>query len=212
MCIRDRVKDVRTQLATVSFPEGYHPEMLGEYTEREAAQRRMRVTIMISMLGIFLILLTAFQDWRLALVGFVTLPAALVGGILAAWMGDGIISLGSIVGFLTVLGVVARNSIMLICHYQHLERAEGMPFGLDLVIRGARERISPILMTASATGLALVPLLVAGTLPGLEIEHPMAVVILGGLITSTTLNLFIVPVLYLRFARPLAAGARPATA
>jgi len=206
------VNDVRTKLATVSFPAGYHPEMLGEYTEREAAQRRMRVTIMISMMGIFLILLTAFNDWRLAIVGFITLPAALVGGILAAWMGDGIISLGSIVGFLTVLGVVARNSIMLICHYQHLERHEGVPFGLDLVIRGARERISPILMTASATGLALVPLLVAGTLPGLEIEHPMAVVILGGLITSTTLNLFIVPVLYLRFARPLVAGASRATA
>ncbi len=206
------VADVRKQLATVSFPEGYHPEMLGEYAEREAAQKRMRMMIILSMTGIFLILFTAFQDFRLALVGFITLPAALVGGILAAWMGDGIISLGSIVGFLTVLGVVARNSIMLICHYQHLEREEGMPFGLDLVIRGARERISPILMTAAATGLALVPLLVAGSLPGLEIEHPMAVVIMGGLITSTTLNLFIVPVLYLRFARPLVAGSSRATA
>jgi CzcA family heavy metal efflux pump len=206
------VADVRAKLATIPFPEGYHPEMLGEYEEREAAQKRMRTMIMLSMLGIFLILFTAFGDWKLALVGYVTLPAALVGGILAAWMGDGIISLGSIVGFLTVLGVVARNSIMLICHYQHLEREEGMPFGLDLVIRGARERISPILMTAAATGLALVPLLVAGSLPGLEIEHPMAVVIMGGLITSTTLNLFIVPVLYLRFARPLVPAMPRATA
>jgi Cu/Ag efflux pump CusA len=139
------------------------------------------------------------MDWRLAIVGFVALPSALVGGVLAAFFGDGIISLGSIVGFLTVLGIVARNGIMLMCHYQHLERVEGEPFGPGLVIRGARERISPILMTASATAMALVPLLVAGSIPGHEIEHPMAVVIMGGLITSTLLNLFVVPSLYLRF-------------
>jgi Cu/Ag efflux pump CusA len=132
------------------------------------------------------------------------LPAALVGGVLAAYFGgDGIISLGSIVGFLTVLGVVARNGIMMICHFQHLERVEGEPFGVGLVLRGARERISPILMTAAATGLALVPLLVAGPIPGHEVEHPMAVVILGGLVTSTLLNLLVMPALYLRFGRPL---------
>jgi CzcA family heavy metal efflux pump len=195
------VADVKTKLAAVKFDEGYHPELMGEYAEREAAGRRMRWTIVLAMIGIFLILQAAFNDWKLAIVGFVTLPAALVGGILAAWLGDGIISLGSIVGFLTVLGVVARNGIMLITHYQHLEREEGVPFGLELVIRGARERISPILMTASATALALVPLLVAGTIPGHEIEHPMAVVIMGGLITSTTLNLFVMPALYLRFGQ-----------
>ena len=109
----------------------------------------------------------------------------------------GIISLGSLVGFFTVLGIVARNGIMLISHYQHLEREEGEPFGPDLVIRGARERLSPILMTALTTGLALVPLLLAGNIPGQEIEYPMAVVILGGLIYSTLLNLFVVPSLYL---------------
>jgi Cu/Ag efflux pump CusA len=195
------VADVKKQLATVTFAAGYHPELLGEYAEREAAGKRMRWLIVLSMVGIFFILQAAFNDWRLAIVGFVTLPAALVGGILAAWLGDGIISLGSIVGFLTVLGVVARNGIMLLCHYQHLERVEGEPFGLNLVIRGARERISPILMTASATALALVPLLVAGTIPGHEIEHPMAVVIMGGLITSTMLNLFVMPALYLKFGR-----------
>ena len=186
--------------------------MLGEYAEREAAQKRMRWTMLASAIGILLILQAAFGDWRLAFVGFLTLPAALVGGVLAAYLGDGVISLGSIVGFLTVLGVVARNGIMLICHYQHLEREEGMPFGIDLVIRGARERISPILMTASATGLALVPLLIAGTIPGHEIEHPMAVVIVGGLITSTTLNLFVMPSLYLRFGQRKAkkASAQPA--
>ncbi|MEO5986179.1 MAG: efflux RND transporter permease subunit, partial [Candidatus Limnocylindria bacterium] len=114
----------------------------------------------------------------------------------------------SLIGFFTVLGIAARNGIMLINHFQHLERYEGETFGPELVIRGARERLSPILMTALATGLALVPLAIAGDLPGHEIEHPLAIVILGGLITSTLLNLFIVPSLYLRFAGPLPASVR----
>jgi Cu/Ag efflux pump CusA len=109
--------------------------------------------------------------------------------------------LGSLVGFLTVLGIVARNSIMLISHYQHLEQEEGEPFGPGLVLRGARERVVPIMMTVFTTGLSLVPLVVAGNIPGHEIEYPMAIVILGGLITSTLLNLFVVPALYLRFGK-----------
>jgi Cu/Ag efflux pump CusA len=134
-------------------------------------------------------------------MAFLALPMALVGGLIGAWLGGGIISLGSLVGFFTVLGIVARNGIMLITHCQHLEREEGEPFGPALVLRGATERLSPILMTALATALALVPLAVAGDLPGHEIEYPMAVVILGGLVTATLLNLFIVPSLYLRFGR-----------
>ncbi len=110
---------------------------------------------------------------------------ALVGGVLAVWLGDGVLSLGSLVGFLTVFGIAARNGILMVSHFQHLERHEGVPFGPELVLRGAKERLAPILMTASATGLALVPLAVAGSIPGHEIEHPMAIVILGGLITST---------------------------
>jgi Cu/Ag efflux pump CusA len=131
----------------------------------------------------------------------VLLPTALVGGVLAAWLGDGIISLGSIVGFLTVLGIAARNGILMINHFQHLEDKEGEKFGPGLVLRGANERLAPILMTACTTGLALIPLVIAGAIPGNEIEHPMAVVILGGLITSTLLNLFVVPSLYLKFGR-----------
>jgi Cu/Ag efflux pump CusA len=109
------------------------------------------------------------------------------------------ISLGSLVGIITILGIAARNGILLIQHYRHLEHVEGEPFGLGLVMRGASERLSPILMTALSTGLALLPLVVAGSIPGHEIEHPMAVVILGGLITSTLMTLFVVPLLYLRF-------------
>jgi Cu/Ag efflux pump CusA len=137
----------------------------------------------------------------MASVAFLALPIALVGGVLAAFVGGGTISLGSLVGFLTVLGIAARNGIMLILHYQHLEQHEGEPFGPGLILRGARERLAPILMTAAATGLALVPLVVAGNVPGHEIEHPMAIVILGGLVTSTLLNLFLVPALYLRVGR-----------
>ena len=124
-------------------------------------------------------------------------------------MGSGVISLGSLVGFFTVMGIAARNGILLINHYQHLERHEGESFGPRLVLRGARERLSPILMTALATGLAVVPLVIAGERPGHEIEHPLALVILGGLFTSTLLNLFVVPSLYLRFGRRRDRPARP---
>jgi len=116
------------------------------------------------------------------------------------------VSLGSLVGFLTVLGIASRNAILLINHYQHLEREEGEVFGPGLILRGARERLRPILMTALTTGLAISPLVVLGRIPGHEIEHPMAVVILGGLVTSTLLNLFVMPLLYARF------GARGANA
>jgi Cu/Ag efflux pump CusA len=125
---------------------------------------------------------------------------ALVGGALAVWLAGGVISLGSLVGFLTVFGIAARNGILMVSHFQRLE-SEGMAFGPDLVLRGASERLAPIMMTALATGLALVPLAVAGSIPGHEIEHPMAIVILGGLVTSTLLNLFVLPSLYLRFGR-----------
>jgi Cu/Ag efflux pump CusA len=121
--------------------------------------------------------------------------------VLAAWIAGGVISLGSLGGFFTVMGIAARNGILLINHYQHLEQQEGEPWGPGLVLRGARERLSPILMTALATGLAVVPLVAGGQIPGHEIEYPLAVVILGGLVTSTLLNLFVVPSLYLRFGR-----------
>ena len=111
---------------------------------------------------------------------------ALVGGVLAAYyIGGGIISIGSLVGFFTVLGIVARNGIMMVSHYKHLEDHEGMTFGPELVARGSRERLAPILMTALTTGLALVPLVLSGNLPGQEIEYPMSIVILGGLVTTT---------------------------
>ncbi|MGH8970777.1 MAG: efflux RND transporter permease subunit, partial [Actinomycetes bacterium] len=195
------VADVERRLAKVDLPVGYDTKMLGEFTERQSAQQRLMIFGGIALLAILLLLQVSFGSWRLATLSFLTLPMALVGGLLAAYATGGIISLGSLVGFFTVFGIAARNGILLINHFQHLEREEGEAFGPALVLRGARERLSPILMTSLATGLALVPLVVAGSIPGHEIEHPLAVVILGGLFTSTLLNLFVVPALYLRFGR-----------
>jgi CzcA family heavy metal efflux pump len=195
------VKEIDDDLEDVAFAQGYHAELKGEFAEREAAQNRLLLFAGAAALGIFLLLQSSFGSWRLATLTFVTLPMALVGGLLAVFVGDGIISLGALVGFFTVFGIAARNGILMINHFQHLERVEGVAFGSELVLRGAMERLNPILMTSLATGLALVPLVVAGPIPGHEIEYPLAIVILGGLLTSTLLNLFVVPALYLRFGK-----------
>jgi CzcA family heavy metal efflux pump len=194
-------KAVEAALAKVELPAGYHTQQLGEFQERQAANRRLHSLAIVAAIGIFFLLHASYGSFRLAMLSFLTLPMALIGGALAAHLSGGIISLGSMVGFLTVIGIVARNGIMLITHYQHLEHVDGMPFGPELVLRGARERLVPIMMTVLTTGLALVPLIVAGSIPGQEIEHPMAVVILGGLLASTFINLFVVPSLYLKFAK-----------
>ncbi|TNB75711.1 efflux RND transporter permease subunit [Arthrobacter sp. BB-1] len=195
------VEKLEDGLAEVNFPTGYHAEILGEFAEREAATQRLMIFAAGALIAIFLLLQASFGSWRLAALIMFTLPVALVGGVLAAYLSGGVLSLGSIVGFLTVMGIAARNGILLISHCQHLEKYEDEKWGPELVLRGAGERLSPILMTTLATGLALVPLIIMGTIPGHEIEHPMAVVILGGLVTSTLLNLFILPSLYLRFGK-----------
>ena len=198
------VADVERALDGVTFPLEYHAEVIGEFAERQAAQRNLLIAGSIAVVAIFFLLYTSFENWRLATLTFFTLPWALVGGILAAYFSNGVLSLGSLVGLLTILGIATRNGIMMISHFQHLEEEEGETFGPELVMRGARERIAPIMMTALTTGLALVPLAIAGEIPGQEIEYPMAIVILGGLVTSTLLNLLVVPTLYLRFGKPAA--------
>ena len=190
---------VKRAIAEIKFPLEYRAELRGDYLERQAARNSMIGFGLAAAIGIFLLLQVFFRSWRLATVVFLTLPMALVGGVLAAFAGGGIISLGSIVGFVTVLGIAVRNCITLIARYQNLERHEGETFGPGLVLRGTRERFAPILMTAATTGLAFLPLALFGDIPGLEIVRPMAVVILGGLVTSTLLNLHVVPAMYLRF-------------
>jgi CzcA family heavy metal efflux pump len=206
----DVAEDVEEALAQIEFPQEYHAEFIGEEAEREQTQSRLLFYGGIAAIGVFVLLIAAFNNWRLATLSFVTLPSALVGGVVAAYLGSGVLSLGSLVGFLTVFGIGARNGIMLISHFQHLEDEEGEPFGPQLVLRGALERLSPVLMTALATALAIIPLIAAGSVPGNEIEHPMAVVVLGGIITSTLLNLLIVPSLYLQFGRRHKPSAQPA--
>jgi Cu/Ag efflux pump CusA len=191
----------KTVLAEVDFQRGYHPEFLGEYAEAKASQQRLLLLSAFSIAGVFLLLLADFQSFRLSLIVFLSLPFALIGGIAGAFLGGGIISLGSLIGFVTVLGVAARNGIMLIGHYQFLQEREGMEFSRALILKGAEERLAPILMTALTTGLALIPLVISGNLPGHEIEYPMAFVILGGLTTSTIMNLLVLPVLYSKWGR-----------
>lgn len=202
------VADVKRAVARIPFPSGHHAEVLGELASRSAARDRLLGLSLVSALGIALVLYSDFRSGRVTLFLLGTLPFALAGGVVAVLLTGGVISLGSLVGFVTVLGIAARNGIMMVSHFRHLEIEEGMAFGAALVVRGAIERVVPIAMTALATGLALVPLVVAGGKPGSEIEHPMAVVILGGLVTSTILNLLLVPPLYLRFGRPLALSER----
>ncbi len=191
---------VQAKLAQIKLPVGYHIRLLGQGAERQAAQHRLLLLGLGAALAILLLLQAAFQSFRLAAVMFLTLPVALVGGVLAGWLFVGTIDLGALVGFFAVLGIAARNGILMISHLQHLEEHERVPFGHELVLRGASERLAPILMTALATALALAPFVILGGRPGQEIENPMAIVILGGLATSTVMNLFVLPALYLRFA------------
>ncbi|MEJ7728406.1 MAG: efflux RND transporter permease subunit, partial [Polyangiaceae bacterium] len=194
-------RSVEAVVRALPFPPGHHPELIGEFQARQASQRRLLGFGALSLLGIVLVLYLDFRSVRLTLLVLLTLPFALIGGVVGAFLGGGVLSLGSLVGFVTVLGIAARNGIMLVSHYRHLEQTEGVPFGASLVLQGAEERLAPILMTALAAGLALLPLVVRGNVPGHEIEHPMAMVILFGLVSSTALNLFILPSLYARFAR-----------
>jgi CzcA family heavy metal efflux pump len=194
--------EIDSLVREMPFAREYHPEVLGEYAARQQSTSKLFWMSLFSLIGIVLLLYVDFQAWRPTLLVALTIPFALIGGVVAVSLTGGTLSLGSLVGFVTVLGIAARNGIMMVSHFRHLEHEEGEPFGLNLVLRGSEERLSPVLMTAFTTGLALVPLVIAGNQPGHEIEYPLAVVILGGLVTSTVLNLFLLPPLYLRFGRP----------
>jgi CzcA family heavy metal efflux pump len=193
------VSDVERRLENLQLPLEYHAEVLDEATERQAAGRRMLGFAIAAAIGILLLLQAAFGSWRFASLFFLAMPLALAGGLLAVFIAGGTISLGSLLGFFAVFGIATRNGILLVNRYQHLER-EGESFGPGLVLQGASERLTPLVMTAVSSGLALLPFVVLGAIPGNEIVHPMAVVILGALVTSTLFNLVVVPSLYLRLA------------
>jgi CzcA family heavy metal efflux pump len=196
-------REIEEKVRVIPFDREYHPEFLGEYAARRESTRRLYALAVLALVGIVLLLFTDFGAWRPTLLVTLTIPFALVGGVFAVVLTGGVVSLGSLVGFVTVLGIAARNGIMMVSHFRHLETDEKVPFGVGLILRGAEERLVPILMTALATGLALLPLALTGNKPGQEIEYPLAVVILGGLFTSTVLNLFLLPPLYALFGRPV---------
>jgi Cu/Ag efflux pump CusA len=200
-------REVEEKVRGLSFERGYHPEFLGEYAARQASRNRLLALSGLALLGILMILYADFRSTKLTALVFASFPFALVGGVVGAFLSGGVLSLGALVGFVTVLGIAARNGIMLVSHYRHLEVSEGMSFGVPLILRGSEERLAPILMTATVTALALLPIVITGVKPGQEIEHPMAVVILGGLVSSTFLNLFLMPALYL-----LVHGRKPSNA
>ncbi len=188
-------KDIESAVREkIDFPSGYHPEFLGEYAEAKASRNRLLLLSIASVIAIAVILYIDFKSWKLVGLILCTLPLGLLGGVLGVHASGGILSLGSLVGFVTVLGIAARNAIMLVSHYRHLSTYEGIRNNQELVLLGAQERLAPIMMTAATTGLALIPLILTGEIPGQEIEYPMGLVILFGLISATLVNLLLLPV------------------
>lgn len=186
----------------VRLPVGYYIVYGGLYEAQSRAFREITFLGFVAVIAIFMLLFMAFRSIRQALLVMANLPLALIGGVAAVLLfSEGETSVAGLVGFVTLFGVATRNGIMLITHYRHLIDTEGMDFGRELVVRGALERLSPILMTALATGLALLPLALSTGTPGRELEEPMALVIVGGLVTSTFLNMIVLPALYLKFGR-----------
>jgi CzcA family heavy metal efflux pump len=183
------------------LPAGTYAELAGSAAVQRQAQRELLLHSLLAGAVIFLLLWLAFTDAGRLLLVLANLPFSLVGGILAVALGGGVLSLGSLVGFVTLFGIATRNAVMLISHYEFLVTEEGAAWNATTALRGASERLGPILMTATVTGLALLPLAVGSGDPGREIEGPMAIVILGGLVTSTLLSLFVLPTLALRYGR-----------
>lgn len=195
------VNEAKSRIAKLALPVGSYVEFTGTAEEQARSRRDLLVDSLLATLGIIILLSIVMGNRRNLLLVLLNLPFALVGGIFAGWLTGGNLSLGSLVGFVTLFGITVRNSIMLISHYEHLVRVEGMPWNWQTALRGASERLSPILMTALVTGFGLLPLAIGSGDPGREIEGPMAVIILGGLATSTALNLLVLPTLALRYGK-----------
>jgi Cu/Ag efflux pump CusA len=198
--LRTVVNDIKQRVATkVQLPQGYRVEYGGQFESEAAVSELLGLLSILVIVGIFLILTTAFGSGRDALIIMLNLPLALVGGAVGVYLSGGVLSVASIIGFITLFGIATRNGIMLISHIHHLREVEGVSDHRQAVIQGATERVSPILMTALAAGLALIPIALGMGKPGSEIQAPMALVILGGLLSSTVLNMVVVPAAYFRF-------------
>lgn len=194
------VSDIqRTIEEKIELPEGYHVEYGGQFESEQAASRILTMASMLSLLVIFLLLYKQFHHLRQSAVVLLNLPLALIGGVFAVRFSDGIISIPAIIGFISLFGIATRNGILLIDRYNEL-RHEGVELG-ESVLRGSLDRLNPILMTALTSALALIPLIVGSELPGNEIQSPMAKVMLGGLLSSTLLNVFVIPLVYVLISK-----------
>jgi Cu/Ag efflux pump CusA len=199
--LRGAAAEVQQKLdAALKMPTGYHLELGGEFESEANASRTILVLSLLALVGMAALLYFAFRSVRDAALVLLNLPLALMGGAVAVWLSGGILNVASLVGFITLFGIATRNGIMMITHYRQL-MSEGIPMR-DAVLVGSLDRLVPILMTAITAGLALVPIVLAAGEPGNEIQAPMAVVILGGLTSSTLLNLLVIPSLFARFTAP----------
>ena len=195
------IADVRAAIGQkVSLPQGYFLQYGGQFESQEKASRQIMLLSIVAIGGIFLLLYIALRTARSALLVMANLPLALIGGVIMVFFSGGTLSIASLVGFITLFGIATRNGIMMISHYNHLMEEEGVGFR-DAIVQGSMERLSPILMTALVTGVGLIPLALGAGEPGKEIQQPMAIVILGGIVTSTFLNMIVIPALYLKFGR-----------
>jgi len=181
----------------------YYVEYGGQFQSAEETSRLLTILGIAVVIGVGFLLHVVFRSARDALLVMVNLPLALIGGVAGVFLSGGILSVASLIGFITVFGIAARNGIMMVSHIRHLQRFEGVHDFREAVYRGSMERLAPILMTALAAGLALIPLAIGGDKPGNEIQTPMAIVILCGLLSSTLLNMIVLPALYVRFGQPV---------
>jgi Cu/Ag efflux pump CusA len=197
--LRGAANEVQQRIAQqVKLPTGYHTELGGEFESEAAASRTILGLSVLALFGMAMLLFVAFRSWTDAALVMVNLPLALVGGAFSVHLGGGVLSIASLVGFITLFGIATRNGIMMVTHYRHLLGVEHLPMH-EAVLRGSLDRLVPILMTALTAALALIPIVLATGEPGNEIQAPMAAVILGGLTSSTLLNLLVIPPLFARF-------------
>jgi Cu(I)/Ag(I) efflux system membrane protein CusA/SilA len=198
------VSDLQSKIKSVTMPEGFHVEFAGQFESQQRSQRKMLWLALIALLSVFLVLYFHFHSAILSLQVMLNVPLALIGSVLAIWFTDRSFSLASLIAFVTLCGIASRNGILMVSHYLHLMQFEGEKFGVKMVIRGTIERLVPVLMTALTAVLALMPLLFAAGEPGKEILHPVAVVITGGLLTSTLLDIFVTPAVFLAYGEKAA--------
>lgn len=198
------VGDMRERIsAQVDLPEGYFIEYGGQFQAQQEATRTLSLLTVFSLIAIFFLLIKALGDWRSALQVMINIPLALIGAIAALLLTGGVFSIATLVGFISLVGITSRNGIMMLSHYLHLIREEGEDFTKEMIVRGSLERLVPVLMTALTAGLSLIPLAIAAGEPGKEILHPLAVVVIGGILTSTLLDQIVTPAVFYKFGRPV---------